>query len=493
MGSKIASFRIGRVRAFQRGSVWYLIYYEHGRRHQPRVGRDRAAARQLAAEVNGQLEVGSPSSLGFQPISIIELRQRWLDQHEHVRRSSLGTVRRYYAATAHLLEFLADVRPVGRVSDFRSQHAEEFVCYLRSKKVTPNGHKNARKRKLLDGGIKYILETCCSLFNYAARHRHLPPYADNPFRTIEVSRIPVEDARPVIALSQQQQVELLEACDDWQFPVFLTLLFTGMRPGELAHLLLPDDLDLETGWLRIRNKPSLGWQIKTRNERDIPLMPVLLQVLRRLVRARRSGPVFVQRRCHNGHSPLLLGRTATGLAHELARRLDAEEASTVDPLTRETRAALYRTIWRDLGALKEDWLRKEFMQLMQKIDMPEVTATKTLRHTFATTLQDGNVDPLIRNELMGHAPMSPGTSGTQLGMTAVYTHTRPETKRTQLEFALSATLANTYANRRIDVLKANEAIDRLATGPKWLAGKTRFRDEVNRPDVTTNARRCESM
>ena len=44
-------------------------------------------------------------------------------------------------------------------------------------------------------GIKFILETCSSLFNYAQRNRHLSPYAENPFRTIEVSRMPVEDFR----------------------------------------------------------------------------------------------------------------------------------------------------------------------------------------------------------------------------------------------------------------------------------------------------------
>jgi hypothetical protein len=43
---------------------------------------------------------------------------------------------------------------------------------------------------------------------------------------------------------------------------------------------------------------------------------------------------------------------------------------------------------------------------------------------------------LIRNELMGHAPAAFGLSGAVLGMTAVYTHTRPETKRRQLEEAL---------------------------------------------------------
>jgi hypothetical protein len=33
---------------------------------------------------------------------------------------------------------------------------------------------------------------------------------------------------------------------------------------------MTDDLDLFSGWLRVRNKPKLGWQVKTRNERDIP-------------------------------------------------------------------------------------------------------------------------------------------------------------------------------------------------------------------------------
>ena len=50
------------------------------------------------------------------------------------------------------------------------------------------------------------------------------------------------------------------------------MLLTGLRPGELTHLLLPDDLDLSASVLRVRNKPRLGWQVKTRNEREIPLV-----------------------------------------------------------------------------------------------------------------------------------------------------------------------------------------------------------------------------
>lgn len=95
--------------------------------------------------------------------------------------------------------------------------------------------------------------------------------------------MPVEDAKPVVAFTAEQELKLMQACDDWQLPIFLTLLCTGMRPGELVHLLLPDDLDLESGWLHIRNKPKLGWQVKTRNERDIPIIPVLATALRRML------------------------------------------------------------------------------------------------------------------------------------------------------------------------------------------------------------------
>jgi integrase len=255
---KSASFRIGRVRAYLRGRVWYLHYVENGRRRQPRVGPDRDAARRMAAEINGQLETEAPTALGFEPISIVDLRQRWLDQHEHVRRSSLNTIRRYRAATQHLINFITDECRVRRASDFRPQHAEGFVRYLRSLEVAPNGHVHARKRRLRDNGVRFVLETCSTLFNYAQRHRHLPPYAENPFRVIEVSRIPIEDAKPILVFSEDQERRFLEACDQWQFPIFLTLLLTGLRPGELVHLLLPDDLDLEEGWLYIRNKPELG-------------------------------------------------------------------------------------------------------------------------------------------------------------------------------------------------------------------------------------------
>ncbi|MGA2499550.1 MAG: hypothetical protein ABSH20_17570 [Tepidisphaeraceae bacterium] len=93
-----SSFRIGRVKAYRRGTNWYLCYHENGQRRRPRVGAGREAAKKMAAQINGQLETGVCATLSFEPIAIPELRQRWLDHHEHVLRSSVNTIRRYRAA-----------------------------------------------------------------------------------------------------------------------------------------------------------------------------------------------------------------------------------------------------------------------------------------------------------------------------------------------------------------------------------------------------------
>jgi hypothetical protein len=95
MKGKQRSFRIGRVRADLRAKVWYLTYHENGSRHRPRVGPQRETARQLASQINSQLEVGAPSALSFEPLGVAELQERWLSHHEQVLRSSVQTINRY--------------------------------------------------------------------------------------------------------------------------------------------------------------------------------------------------------------------------------------------------------------------------------------------------------------------------------------------------------------------------------------------------------------
>src|SRR5207253_10819303 len=47
------SFRVGKVTGYLRGRVWYLCYFEHGRRRRPRRGPDRDATRPRADPAHG--------------------------------------------------------------------------------------------------------------------------------------------------------------------------------------------------------------------------------------------------------------------------------------------------------------------------------------------------------------------------------------------------------------------------------------------------------
>jgi len=67
-----------------------------------------------------------------------------------------------------------------------------------------------------------------------------------------------------------------------------------------------------------------------------------------------------------------------------------------------------QTVWRDAGAVKADAIRKSFIHTMRLLGHPEATCPKSWRHTFATLLQDANVDPLIRQITLGHKPTLQG-------------------------------------------------------------------------------------
>jgi integrase len=114
------------------------------------------------------------------------------------------------------------------------------------------------------------------------------------------------------------------------------------------------------------------------------------------------------------------------------------------------RDRLARGIWRELGAVDPDRVRTEFIRAARRIGLTDCTPPKVLRHMFATALQDARVDPLIRNLLMGHAPAGVRAAGHGLGMTAVYSHSRPETIRRQLEESLAERAGVAIALKRAE-------------------------------------------
>jgi hypothetical protein len=121
------------------------------------------------------------------------------------------------------------------------------------------------------------------------------------------------------------------------------------------------------------------------------------------------------------------------LTAEVERRSAAAQG-TSGVLTRKQIACIQASVWHDAGAVRADRIRISFARTTGRCGLDYVTCPKTWRHTFATLLQDANVDPLTRQLTLGHAPAADPAGA--LGMTAIYTHTRPETQRREIERAL---------------------------------------------------------
>ncbi len=262
--------------------------------------------------------------------------------------------------------------------------------------------------------------------------RHLPPYVPNPFADLRIQRLRIEDAKPIFVFDAATELKFFQAADRWAFAIHFTLAKTGMRPGELVHLLI-EEVDLERGWIRIRGKQSLGWRTKTGHDRVVPAVKELTGVLRSVIGERVAGLVFRRPRFRDGKATGAdLG--LNGLQRAYDQRLAAHLSTVNHSMARREQAGIAKAVWQDAGLVKVDAIRTSFIRIMTAIGHPEGTCPKSWRHSFATLLQDADVDPLVRQLTLGHKPVAPAAGA--LGMTTVYTHTRPETQRGQLEAAL---------------------------------------------------------
>ena len=423
-----ARFRVGRVSAYLHHGAWWIYFRENDRPIRRRVAETREAAERIAAEVNAQLSAATSTMFAFTPLTVGGLREEFLRFHEQVRRSSVATIRRYQTATQHLVDYVATLK--GEVQAHQLVVAG-FVGFLRSREVAPNGHPKSQRRRLRDKGVQFILETCRSLYAYAERSRHLPPYFGNPFGNLQLDRMRIEDSKAIFVFDADSELTVLRAAQGTERWLHFILAKTGLRSGELCRSLI-EELDLAGGWLHVRNKAELGWRTKTRNERSIPLIAEAVAVLRRVIGDRTAGPVFLRLKFDVAKSSLA-NRNRQQLAKAVEQRVSQATAASSQELSRQKQLQIAQTVWRDAGALDPDHIRNSFIKVASRAGLTGVTCPKSWRHSFATLLQDANVDPLIRQITMGHQPAGGKAA---LGMTSIYSHSRPETQAREIERAL---------------------------------------------------------
>lgn len=128
------------------------------------------------------------------------------------------------------------------------------------------------KSTIVPRTVNYELQTLRTFFQWAVRRNHL---FVNPATAVERVRIP-KRAVPKFLTSEQLR-RLFEACTEAERRLFMTVLLTGMRKGEVMHLTW-SDINFELGVIFIQEKPQWGWKPKT-DERLIPLSPTLRELL----------------------------------------------------------------------------------------------------------------------------------------------------------------------------------------------------------------------
>lgn len=92
-------------------------------------------------------------------------------------------------------------------------------------------------------------------------------------------------------LTSDQLTKLFQTCDPDEYRLFMAILLTGMRKGEVEHLTW-GDVNFELGIIFIQEKPEWNWKPKT-DERIIPISSALRGVLlEQYARRRNDSLVF---------------------------------------------------------------------------------------------------------------------------------------------------------------------------------------------------------
>ena len=267
--------RIGQVSYYLHHGGWWVYYKDGERQVRRRAGDDEALAEQVAAQVNAQLATAAPTMFSFTPLTVPELCQQFLDHHEHVLRSSLATIRRYRAG----LSIWRTSPPARGNPPAHEIQADRFVRFLRSTEVAPNGHAHAKRRAPGQGRPVHPGDLPLPV---RLRGQEAAPAAlrREPVRGPGRQAVPDRGRQADLRLRRRHGAGVPQGRRRLG-------LSDPLHPGQDRPSPRRTDPPADRGsrprrgWMHVRNKPELGWRIKTRRERSVPLVDELVAVLRR--------------------------------------------------------------------------------------------------------------------------------------------------------------------------------------------------------------------
>ncbi len=244
-------------------------------KHQKPTHNTKTAARELAKEMERQLETEGSHSLDSSQMTFLDLashyQETYLIDPEYVDGRKVAGLRNKYDFEKRL-EILKGffrnqkIRSItyGDLKRFRSTRLKTPVVVGRNTRGTEaKGNPTTRQRSI--ASVNRELSLLRRIFNVAVENGWL---LKNPFMMGSPLITMSEEKPRERILTKEEEERLLAACTDWKAhlkPIIILALDSGMRRGEMLKLVW-SDIDLENRVISIR-----AFNTKTMRQRQISM------------------------------------------------------------------------------------------------------------------------------------------------------------------------------------------------------------------------------
>lgn len=251
--------------------VYYLEWYEDGRRRRARAGLRPAevlqARRRKILELKGRATekgrtIEGPIGPDEAPVPITATVESYLN---HVKiNQKLNTYRRYRSVLGHFRDYFSSKKYLNEIGRGDILEYRDFRATLVASPVTLNTEVTM---------IRAFLYWC----------HEFKGLKENPAAKIKPRQVL---QKPPEVYTDKDMTQLLEKADATERAVILALTYTGMREQELCHLEWAD-VDLKKKVMRVTAKPDQGFTPKTWEERTIEMSDRLVEAFKNLPHASR--------------------------------------------------------------------------------------------------------------------------------------------------------------------------------------------------------------
>ncbi len=336
--------RIGYVTIYKKENIYYIYYSLNGKRFRYPVGRNLKNAELSASNLNNKID---RIKAGLElPKEIIDISiQKFYDEIiQHIKtRKTPRTFETYNLHFNNFYNFLKNTK-TKNIAEIDISVVNNFIV----SRIDNGTHNNT---------INHELDSLRTIFNIAI---DLNLIDQNPFIKLKSVR-PPKIKKPPFYFYYNDLEKIFNKITPRFLPYFRTLLFTGVRSGEL-ELFEWDDFDLNNRIVKVRTKKISERKMRSRN---IPMHHKVMES-------------YLERKRLN-ESDKYVFTTKNG---------------------------------KPIGV---QMLRKQFKKFMKMASLTK-GSVHTLRHTFASNFISRTGDIYYLSKLLGH---------THITQTEIYAHLLP--------------------------------------------------------------------